>query len=353
MNGLLVQLLALSGALECCEGVPQEALDEARLLLAASLVQQNPALLPQLPDASFPQVINEAAQAGVALAAVRSAAGVRLRFLRQPYLASATDPGSPFRIAGPFTNGDGTLVELRFFETLAMCSLLLDIPFINAQQTLLRLPRETVADAASLVFTIPAGTVWIGASLLVFGATGFAALRVDGGTLEFDHPARVVGPDGDLEIVNGIQWTLSLQPQAAPAPDGEGRDGNALALQLPARLVVRSNGPAGVQGPIGIAGFGSALRFDTPAGAPVAADRDIVFPYDAGATAWAIDGQRSALLGLTGECTVQTALWALPVTQLAPQDAGEAAHGGTVGVVMQGQLRSLLEGGPGDRKSVV
>ena len=347
MNGLPAQLLALSGALECCEGVPQESLEEARLFLAACLVQQDPALLPLQPDPSVPAAINEAAQAGVALAVARSADGVQLRFLRQPYLSPATDPGLPTRVAGPFTDADGALVELRFFESLAMRSLLQDIPFINARRTLLRLPRETQPDAASRIFTIPAGTVWIEASLLVFGAPGFAALRVEGGTLEFDHPAGVVGPDGDLEIVDGIQWTLGLQPQAGPAANAEGRDGNALAVQLPTRLVVRSNGPASVEGPIGIEGFGSALRFDTPAGAPVAADTDIVFAYDAGASAWAIDGQRSALLGLAGECTVQVALWSLPVTQLAPQGAGEAAHGGTVGVVFQGALRSLLEEGPG------
>lgn len=348
MNGLLAQLLALSGALECGEGVAQEVLDEARALLAACLVQENPALLPLQPDPSFPPAINAAAQAGVALAAARSAAGVGLRFLRQPYLAPATDAGLPMRVAGPFTDGDGTLVELRFFETLPMRSLLLNIAFINAQQTLLRLPRDTVADAASKVFTIPAGTVWIGAHFLVFGSAGFVALRVAGGTLSFDHPAGVVGPSGNLEIVDGVQWTLSLQPQAGAAPDDEGRDGNALALQLPSRLVVHSSGRPSVEGPIGIEGFGSGLSFPTPvAGAPVVADRDIVFAYDTAAAAWSIDGHRSALLGLAGECTVQAALWALPVTTLAPQDAGEAAHGGTVGLALQGPLRSALQGGPG------
>jgi hypothetical protein len=348
VNGLLAQLLALSAALECGEGVAQEVLEEVRALLAACLVQQDPALLPFQPDPSFPPEINAAAQAGVALAAARSAAGVRLRFLRQPYLAPATDAALPMRIAGPFTDGDGTLVELRFFESLTMRSLRLNVAFVNAQQTLLRLPLDTLADAESKVFTIPAGTVWIGAHFLVFGSRGYVALRVDGGTLSFDHPARVVGPEGNLEIVDGVQWSLSLQPQASPAPDAEGRDGNALALQLPSRLVVHSSGGASVEGPIGIEGFGSVLSFPTPvAGAPVVTDRDIVFAYEIGSAAWSIDGNRSALLGLAGECTVQAVLWALPVTTLAPQDAGEAAHGGTVGVALEGPLRSTLQGGPG------
>ncbi|MEO5735428.1 MAG: hypothetical protein ABIN96_12830, partial [Rubrivivax sp.] len=346
-NVLLDQLLVLSGALQCAEGVAQEHLDDARLLLAASIVQQNPALLPLLPDASFPAVLIAAAQAGVARAATLTATGVRLRFVRQPYLAAATDPGLATRVAGPFIDGDGSLIELRFFESLAMRSLLLTFPFVAGREVLLRLPLDTAGDAALRSFTIPAGTVLIGARLLVPGATGFVALQVDGGTLDFGFPAHPVGDSGNLEILEANPWTLKLQPQAASAADGAGGDGNALALRLPTRLVVRSIGPASAEGPIAIEGFGTALNFDAPTGAPIAADSDIVFAYGGGSTTWAIEGQRSALLALRGECSVTTALWALPRTRLPPQEVGAAAHGGSIGVALKGSLSSLLEAGLG------
>ena len=355
MNGLLAQLLALTGALECCAGVPQAALDEVRRLLAACLVQQNPGLAPVLADPAFSPALNAAAQAGAALAAERTAAGVRLRFLRPGYGAPAADVCLPLIVLGPFVDAgsaaaagqNGGLVEWQFFESTPMRSLLQDIPFINAQALLMRLPQGTAADPARRVFSIPAGTVWVQAHLLVFGTAGFVALRVSAGTLVFEQAARVVQPSGNLEIFDGQRWTLTLTPEAAPEATAEGSDGNALALTLPSELVVRAVGGARVAGAIGMAGFGQTLAFDTPVGAPVAADQAIVFAYDAGAARWSINRHRSVLLGLSGDCTVQAALWALPVTQVPPAQAGQAANGGVIGLRFLGALRSSLDGWDG------
>ncbi len=343
MNGLLSQLLTLSGTLQCAEGVAPEILDEARLLLVASLAQQNPALLPLQPDLSVDAAINEAAQAGVALAAERTAAGVRLRFVRQPYLAPATDPGLPTRVAGPFIDGDGSLVEIRFFESRPMRSLLLTFPFVVGRQVLLRFPLETQPDPTFRNFTIPAGTVWIAAELLVPGTSGFAVLRVDGGSLDVQFPAHPVGPLGDLEIVQNNPWTLTLLPQAATGADPNGSDGNAVALQLPSKLVVHSTGRPVIEGTVGIDGFGSGLRFEPRAVAPIAGGGSIAFPFDGAAAEWTIDGQRSPLLALQGRGTVQGALYSVPLTTLTPQDAGEGAHGGSIGVVIRGAVRSPFD----------
>lgn len=349
MNSLLAQLLALAGTLESTEDLAPGILEEVLRLLAACLVQQNPALAPVVADPGFSQAVNDAAVAGAALAAEKTAAGIRLRFVREPYLAVGSDPGRPFLVAGPFVEEDATFVQFRFFETTPLRSVTLDVAvlFFEIHELLMRLPRDTVADAALRVFTLPPGTVWLRAERLVPGTAGYAALRVSVGTLQLDQAAMVVEPGGHVQVPLGASWTLTLEPEAAPPASAEGSDANALALQLPRELVLRSDGTASVTGPIGITGFGSTVSFDSPVGGPVAADQAIVFPYDVGLTAWSVTGNRSRLLGFDGECTVQAALWGLPLTAVPPEDAGEAAHGGLLALRLQGTVQSGLSGGEG------
>lgn len=349
MNDLLAQLLALTGSLEETEAVSAELLDEVRRLVAACLIQQNPALLPVIADPHHAQALNEAAVAGASLAAERSAAGVRLRFIREPYLAPVADSSQPFMVAGPFIDGDAGLVQFRFFESIAMraVSLEVDIFFVQVHELLMLLPRDTAADAELSVFSIPAGTVWLRAERLVPGAGGYVALRVSGGSLQFDRPATIAEPGGNVQIALGVNWTLTLEPEPAPQATFEGSDANALSLQLPSRLELRSDGTVSVAGAIGIAGYGSTISFETPSGEPVAADQAIVFPYDAGLTTWSVAGNRSPLANFEGECTVQAALWVVPLTLTPPEEACEAAHGGLVALRLQGRLQSSLSGAQG------
>ena len=349
VNPLLAQLFALAGALERAEGVAPEALDEVLRLLAACLVQQNPAAGAGSADPEFSQALNAAALAGAALAAEKIAAGVHLRFVREPYLATSTDPERPFQVAGPFFDEQAALVQFRFFESAPLRSVSLDVAiiFVEVHELLMRLPRDSVIDAALRIISIPAGTVWLRAERLVPGTAGYAALRVNGGTLQLDQPATIVAATGGVQVALGATWTLTLEPQAAPPADGDGSDANAMALLLPREFELRSDGSSRVTGPIGMTGFGSALNFDTPFGGAVSADQTIVYAYDVGATAWTIAGQRSVLLGLTGDCTVQAALWGLPLTQEPPETAGEAAHGGLIGFRFQGTVQSTLSDGDG------
>ena len=359
MNPLLAQLFALAGALERAEGVAPEALDEVLMLLAACLVQQNPAVGAGPANPGFSQALNAAALAGAALAAEKTAAGVRLRFVREPYLAASTDPQRPFQVAGPFVNEQAALVQFRFFESAPLRSVSLDVAiiFVEVHELLMRLPGDSVIDAALRVVNIPAGTVWLRAERLVPGTAGYAVLRVSGGSLQLDQPAMIVAATGDVQVALGASWTLTLELQAAPPANGDGdgdgdaeADGpaaNAMALRLPREFELRSDGSSRVTGPIGMTGFGSALSFDTPSGGAVAADQAIVYAYDVGATAWSIAGQRSVLLGLTGDCTVQAALWGLPLTLEPPETAGEAAHGGLIGFRFQGTVQSILSDGDG------
>ena len=349
MNPLLAQLLELAGLLERAQGVAVEALDEVLRLLAACLVQLNPAAGAVVPDPGFSQALNDAATAGAALAAEKTAAGLSLRFVREPYLSASTDPGRPFRVAGPFIDEEAALVQFRFFESTAMRSVSLDVAliFVEVHELLMRLPADSAIDAALRIITIPAGTVWLRAERLVPGTAGYAVLRVIGGTLQLDQPATILAPGGGVQVGLGANWTLTLEPEAAPTADGDGSDANAMTLQLPSQFELRSDGTSTVTGPIGVSGFGSTLSFDTPIGGPIAADQAIVFAYDVGATQWFVAGNRSTLLGLIGDCTVQAALWGLPLTLVAPEAAGEAAHGGFIGLRFQGTVQGTLGGGEG------
>ena len=349
MNPLLAQLFALAGALERAEGVAPESLGEVLRLLAACLVQQNPAAGAGVVDPRFSQALNDAAVAGAALATEKTAAGVSLRFVREPYLAASTDPGRPLLVAGPFVDEEAALVQFRFFESTPMRSVSLDVAliFVEVHELLMRLPADSVIDAELRVVSIPAGTVWLRAERLVPGTAGYAVLRVNGGTLQLDQPATIVAATGGVQVALGASWTLTLEPQAAPPADAVGSDANALAVQLPREFEWRSDGSSRITGSIGMAGFGSTLSLDTPSGGAVAADQAIVFAYEVDAADWSITGHRSPLLSLKGDCTLQAALWGLPLTFGAPEGAGEAAHGGMIGFRFQVTVQSTLGDGAG------
>ena len=122
-------------------------------------------------------------------------------------------------------------------------------------------------------------------------------------------------------------------PEQPSAATPEGSDGNALSLQLPAQLVVQSDGVVTITGGIGMAGFGSELSFETTLGGPHIADQAILFSYDGMGATWSIAGNRSGLATFVGESVVPQAVWMLPRTQTPPEEAFEAAHGGSLLIV--------------------
>ena len=347
MNDLIAQLLALT-ALECAAGVPPESLAALRRVLAAALIQENPGLAPVVPRPDVDPAINDAALAGAELAAERTAAGVRLRFVRETYLAPAPGAERPSQILGPFIDGDATLVQFAVFGprhswrwfSMSMSCLCkyIDLPML--------LPRETVADAELRNFIIPAGTVWLKAERLVPGAAGFVTLRVASGTLELSVPAAQAAPGADVQLAIGATWRLTLVPEPAP-PAAGGSDGNALSIELPTELAIQSDGTVNVTGALGMSGFGSALRFDAPRGGPLVADQAIVFPYEVPAAPWFIGSNRSRLATFEGACLVPLALWVLPVTQTPPDRAFEASHGGSIVMQLKGDLETHCEGASG------
>jgi hypothetical protein len=344
MNDLIAQLLELTGQLEPAAGVAPESLAALRRLIAAILIQQNPGFLPVVVAADEDAAIAEAALAGEALATERTASGIRSRFIRQPYLDQTSDIELPAEVLGPFIDATGRLVQFRVFDVASFMPVTVPDPFNPFVHELpMLLPPQTTGDAGLRNFTIPAGTVWIRGERVLRGAAGYAVLRVAGGSLELDVPAAQSEPGAAIDLPFDTFWRLTLGPEQ-PSATPEGSDGNGLSLQLPAQLVVQSDGAVTITGEIGMAGFGSELRFETPLGGPHIADQGILFSYDGMGATWSIDGNRSELASFVGESVVPQAMWMLPRTETPPEEAFEAAHGGSLLIVLEEQLTCRLSG---------
>lgn len=344
MDGLIGLLTESTGRLVPAGGTIPAALSELRALIAAILVQNDPGLLPLTPGANDDRAIVAAAQQGAALAVERAAAGLRSRFQKVPYLENDRTGEQVARRFGPFIDGDAALVHFRIVDigTFLIVTTQADVAD-DANPLVMVLPAGTTARPDLMGFTIPAGTVQVPASLLVGGAAGFAMLRVSGGTLELGTAALQIAGN-ELELRRATDWQLTVTPEAAPPAAAEGPDGNAVAVTLPSQLFISSEGRNSVSGPLAIAGFGTLLGFETQAGAAVLTDSAIIFPFSTAGEAWSLSGHRSALATLGGDGNVQQAFWALPLTQAAPGDHAEAAHGGMAGVVLGGSLRATIDG---------
>lgn len=318
------------------------------MFLSASLVQQNPGALPIQPDPEVDTVINEAAAEGVVFAAKLAETSTRIRVIRDSYVTPAVTPERPSQLFGPFVDVDGSLVQFLVFESARFLTVQLTIPapFPLVSETLMLLPAESSSNDGNRTFSIPAGTVWFRARLVVGNTTGFVGLRVQGGTLTIDRAAQP-RPGNSIGMTIGSRWSLALEPEEPPAPDGNGSDGNALAVRLPERFEVLSTAASQVSGAITISGFGSDLEFRDTLGPPVADADSITFPYSAVDALWSIDGNLSSAAQLNGECRVVSAAWTLPLNKLPPNTYGEAAHGGSLRLRLRDGLESRMRGAAG------
>ncbi len=350
MNDLLAQLFALTARLAPGASMADGELAELRRFIAATLIQQNPGFQPVVRSPAYDPAFNDAAAAGAELAASLGAAGTRLSFERQAYLAPETGAQRPSRTFGPFVDDNAAFVQFSVFETAPFVTVSadIDVVFVGVRMTTMRLPVATAIDAADARrFAIPAGTVWL-EGRAVSDAVGFIALRVTGGSLVFDAPpAFVAGTSIDASI--GVPWTLELEPEPAPPSSAAGNDADALAVVLPTRLVVRSDRTWRVDGALRLSGLGSDLDFATQAGMAVVGGDSIAFPFDVGAAAWSIASNRSSAFALTAEAVpVAGAVWQLPLFAGDITQVGEAADGGAIGVLLRGApLASRLAGASG------
>ena len=344
MNGLIGLLTSLTGQLVPASGTAAESLAELRVLIAAILIQNDAGLVPIAFTEDDDPSIAEAARRGAALAAERAAAGKRSRFLQVPYLENDRAAERVAQVFGPFIDGDAALVQFRVVDVAAFLTFATQADIADVGGAIImQLPVETVAEGDLRRFTIPAGTVHVPASQLVPGATGFAMLRVSTGTLELGTPAlRIAG--NDVLLRRNTDWQLTVQPEAPPPESAEGSDGNAITLTLPSQLFLSADGRNSVSGALGIAGFGTSLRFEAQSGNPVVAGPAIIFPFATAGEAWGVAGHRSPLAVIAGDAIVQRAFWAVPVTQAGPGEHAEAAHGGMVGIALMGAMRCAIDG---------
>jgi hypothetical protein len=114
--------------LEIPSGVPADAVSLLRPILAASLIQQTPGLLPITPDPAVDPPLNEAAAAGATLAANLTQSGTRVRVVRDSYVTPASTLDRPKRIFGPFVDTDGNLIQFAVFESVRFLRVFLRVP---------------------------------------------------------------------------------------------------------------------------------------------------------------------------------------------------------------------------------
>jgi hypothetical protein len=348
LNVILEQLLAISGRLERPSGVPANALASLRVFLSASLIQQNPGALPIEADSSVDADINEAAAKGVVLARKLAETASRVRVLRDSYVTPVVTADLPTQVFGPFVDSDGSLVQFAVFERGRFLTVQLTVPapFPLVTETLMLLPADSSSNDGNLTFSIPAGTVWLRARVVVGNTPGYVGLRVRKGTLKLDRAAQR-RPGNSIGIMDSSRWSLTLEPEQPPGPDGNRSDANGIAVRLPERFDVLSLGGAQVSGSIGISGFGSDLEFPDTLGAPIADADSITFPYNAGDAQWSVDGNLSTAAQFTGECRVVATAWTLPVNKLPLNTFGEAVHGGSLKIRLREGLESRMCGAAG------
>ena len=325
MNTLLQQLIELTGRLATAAGAAADSLASLRRFLAAWLIQQNPGFAPVVADPEADPELMQAAREGEALAAELNAAGSRLRWRREPYLAVESQAERARDVFGPFVDDELALVQFAFFENARFVVVVshLETPFFEIREPVLLLPADSAPDAADpLRWNLPAGTVWLRAERLAAGAQGFAALRISGGVFNAGAVLPPPAPDGTLLVPIVAPWTLSVEPEPAPAADAAGSDGNALAIELPLRLELGNGVAPVISGALGLAGFGDALRFTTQAGAPVIGGDAIAFPFDTAGATWGIAGNRSPLCQVEGSAEVAAAVWSLPLSKAPLEEAG-------------------------------
>jgi hypothetical protein len=339
MNTLVQILTELTGHLRLAGGVTEDMLAEVRRKVAAVLILGSPGLVPVPADPSADPLLQQAAKAGELLAAQWKVDGTRVRYVEEPYLALETDPEQPTAVIGPFVTKDLTLVQYSFYQAAKFLTVR-----INAANIAL-LPLTTAKDPADPTkWNIQPGSrsVWIAANRLVTSASGWAGLRVTGGTLV--APSAAVSGNV-VQLDPNKPWSLTITPEPAP-PTAAGSDGDAAVVTLPTQLRVSAAAPV-VTGLLGLTGFGTPLSFTTPAGSAVKpmADNVIVFPYATGNAKWQISSNRVRLSALTLPPTeVSSPGWTLRTTPRGLPQLGEVRHGGSLAFRLPEGIRSQVLG---------
>jgi hypothetical protein len=349
VNTLILKLLGLVKSLEPAPSASSGAVGDFLRATAASVIQQDPTQA-DIPPGDVDPLVVEAIHAGAEQVAVlnKTSATLRLSSESLPLGTLAARAGEQVaETFGPFIDAAGGLVRVVSFQSAPLIAVVFSDPLLPRDFVLfLLIPPGSTPDTPDLrTWTLAPGTVWIRSSFLVAGATGFTGLRVSSGTLKV--AAGTTFKESSIALPFQSAWSLSVEPELAP-PAGAGSDAGALALTLPTRLDVGSNAAPTVSGAPLLSGFGSDLHF-TLSGSPFFDGSQICFPMHSAESNWSIAGNASTLAAFTGDSPIASANFALPVSSTSLADIGEATHGGSLVVRLNGGLTSTFaaqQGGP-------
>ena len=327
---LLSQLAQFMGSISLVEGTPPEALGQARRMVAEALLNGQSELFedpngaasePTRIDGVSQQNLEGLRRAGAdALSAQRDPA-VRVFRRTWPLLSNtvaASAPNWAFGWAlesslGPFESNEGGLVWFDVRRTVAPV-LLVDA---QSERPLISLPQGVLpvdgGDPGATVLTIPAGSVWLAASLFDSASPSgsFAGLRIRGGTLTLSHAPFIHG--SLIRVAPGIVATLLLQlepPERLSRPR-HGGDARKVGADLPEQATLTI--AVGVGGRLvqlaraALEVYGSRLRLRHVEGATARYDNDLArlwFPMSPDRAALTIDDATSKILRPAGEAAI-------------------------------------------------
>jgi hypothetical protein len=357
MTPLIQQLLEILNGLRPVPGASTRAFPDVLEAIAANAILQD-ASQEAIPPGTFDPQIVEAIQAGAQRAAALKAAGrhLRLVFADVPIGVNPLLAERPTQLLEPFyinaSIDSGRVVRLAVFESSVFLRVSTrtggggGVP-VGEGDLLLLIPSGSMPDAPdNLSWTLPKGSVWIASSLLVAGIPDLAGLRISGGKLQFDANPLV---HGLILPQPGAIWTLSVQPeQPRPASEDPVNDGDVFNLQLPALLEVRSNQSAVITGDVTFVGFGSDLHLTPTPGAVFLSHNQICFPLQSSEQQWSIASNRSELTQFSGKSQLGSESWAIPISNTAPKQLSEAAHGGSMVISLSQGLTSTFIGQAGN-----
>jgi hypothetical protein len=254
------------------------------------------------------------------------------------------------RTLGPFLDAAGLPVWIDLFLRVRETS----VVRAPGSEPFLIVPLRRFVLSGAADYTLPVGSIWILARLLVPSAPagGYCGIRIKGGRLRLSSPATVAG--GTLQIGPGVIATLDIDtdPASAPASATLGRDGGESRSDAPphARFVFRpAGGVLDAADDSKLTAYGATVALRYRAGLPGRIEPLLGrawLPLDvAEGNQFRIRRSRSELFHPSGESAAAEGGWALAVTVPAsPASLGPAEGAGGVAVRLASGIRADWRG---------